>query len=136
MLSGRHFVVTVTVMSAAANSGSCDRAAPFLCGVIEGFYGRPWDRAQRLGLFGRMRRWGLSCFVYAPKDDYKHRAEWRALYDEDEVCDAAEDDRAPGEHIASAPSVLDAYCHVPSRGSGWAHSLRTGSRDEGSIWAL
>src|SRR2546423_5038102 len=52
----------------------------FLCGVAEGFYGRPWPSAQRRQLFAWMRAWGLNTYLYAPKDDLKHRALWRARY--------------------------------------------------------
>lgn len=30
------------------------------------------------------QRFGLNSYVYAPKDDAKHRSRWRDLYDEDE----------------------------------------------------
>ena len=54
-----------------------------LFGVIEGFYGRPWTREQRNSLFKTMSQCkGLNCYMYAPKDDRKHRAAWRELYDE------------------------------------------------------
>lgn len=43
----------------------------FICGVVEGFYGRPWTTSQRKELFGKLNRWGLESYVYAPKDDYK-----------------------------------------------------------------
>lgn len=56
----------------------------FLSGVIEGFYGRPWSCDQRKDLFQQMQEFGFNCYVYAPKDDAKHRAEWRELYSEDE----------------------------------------------------
>jgi protein O-GlcNAcase/histone acetyltransferase len=52
----------------------------FLAGVIEGFYGQPWSQAERLELFGQMTAWGLNTYLYAPKDDLKHRALWRKLY--------------------------------------------------------
>ncbi|MEJ2356515.1 MAG: beta-N-acetylglucosaminidase domain-containing protein [Deinococcales bacterium] len=57
----------------------------FRSGVIEGFYGRPWSEGQRLALFERMRVWGLDTYVYAPKDDVKHRALWREPYDDGEL---------------------------------------------------
>ena len=56
----------------------------FLSGVIEGFYGPPWSLAERSELFKWMSSWGLNTYVYAPKDDLKHRALWR------EPCSAAE----------------------------------------------
>lgn len=57
----------------------------FLCGVIEGFYGRPWTPAQRDRLLGWMRDWRMNTYLFAPKDDIKHRAIWRETYDEVEV---------------------------------------------------
>src|SRR5512137_872252 len=61
------------------------RDAGFLAGVIEGFYGRPWTREERLELFDWMAAFGLTTYLYAPKDDLKHRALWREPYVEDEA---------------------------------------------------
>jgi len=52
----------------------------FLAGVIEGFYGQPWSQAERFELFSWMAAWGLNTYLYAPKDDLKHRAIWRESY--------------------------------------------------------
>ena len=52
----------------------------FLAGVIEGFYGQPWSQTERFQLFAWMALWGLNTYLYAPKDDLKHRAAWRDLY--------------------------------------------------------
>ena len=62
----------------------------FLAGVIEGFYGPPWSRAERLELFDWMARWGLNTYLYAPKDDLKHRAIWREPYSPSEAATLAE----------------------------------------------
>lgn len=59
--------------------------APFLAGVIEGFYGPPWSPAERRELFGRMAAGGLNTYLYAPKDDLKQRARWREDYSETEA---------------------------------------------------
>ncbi len=61
--------------------------ADFLCGAIEGFYGRPWTVQQRLELFSWMQAWGMNTYMYGPKDDLKMRASWRELYDESELSD-------------------------------------------------
>ena len=61
----------------------------FICGVVEGFYGRPWNVRQRHQLFGWMRQWGLNTYLYAPKDDLKHRVRWRDLYAETEAAELA-----------------------------------------------
>jgi len=54
--------------------------ADFLAGVIEGFYGQPWSPDERFELFDWMAAWGLNTYLYAPKDDLKHRALWREVY--------------------------------------------------------
>jgi len=69
-------------------------SADFLAGVIEGFYGPPWSQAERLTLFGWMQAWGLNTYLYAPKDDLKHRALWREPYSAAEAEALAELNRA------------------------------------------
>ncbi|XP_051240849.1 protein O-GlcNAcase [Dicentrarchus labrax] len=60
-------------------------ARRFISGVVEGFYGRPWTMEQRTELFKREQKWGLNTYLYAPKDDYKHRMYWRDLYSPQEA---------------------------------------------------
>ena len=55
------------------------------CGVIEGFYGPPWSWAARTALADRYATEGLPDYIYAPKDDPKHRELWRVLYDDVEL---------------------------------------------------
>ncbi|XP_066534577.1 protein O-GlcNAcase isoform X2 [Hoplias malabaricus] len=57
----------------------------FVSGVVEGFYGRPWTMEQRKELFRRLQKWGLNTYLYAPKDDYKHRMFWREMYSVEEA---------------------------------------------------
>jgi hyaluronoglucosaminidase len=51
-------------------------------GIVEGFYGAPWSHAARLNAITFLAPRGLNAYVYAPKDDPKHRAEWRVPYDD------------------------------------------------------
>lgn len=53
--------------------------------MIEGFYGPPWSWAARTEVMAWCAERGLRDYVYAPKDDPKHRASWRELYDRDEL---------------------------------------------------
>jgi hyaluronoglucosaminidase len=55
-----------------------------LRGVVEGFYGAPWSHRSRLAVVEYLATHSLNAYVYAPKDDAKHRAEWRVPYDDDE----------------------------------------------------
>ncbi|MFO1458169.1 MAG: protein O-GlcNAcase [Verrucomicrobiota bacterium] len=59
----------------------------FLSGVIEGFYGVPWTRPERLELLAWMKAWGLNTYVYGPKDDVHHRTLWREPYPADEAAE-------------------------------------------------
>lgn len=40
--------------------------------------------------FHRQQKWGLNTYLYAPKDDYKHRMFWRELYSVEEAGDYTE----------------------------------------------
>jgi protein O-GlcNAcase/histone acetyltransferase len=64
--------------------------AEFLAGVIEGFYGQPWSLVERAELFDWISAWGLNTYLYAPKDDLKHRAIWRELYSVQEAATLGE----------------------------------------------
>jgi protein O-GlcNAcase/histone acetyltransferase len=61
----------------------------FYAGVVEGFYGRPWNPRQRHQLFCWLQAGGLNTYLYAPKDDLKHRACWRERYNEAESAELA-----------------------------------------------
>lgn len=74
MMNDRHLTSNDT-----NNNGS------FICGVVEGFYGKPWSWEQRKELFKRLKDFKLNSFMYAPKDDTKHRAKWRQPYSEFEA---------------------------------------------------
>ncbi|KAH8264228.1 hypothetical protein KR038_004797 [Drosophila bunnanda] len=76
-------------MADAVGSVQSEGQRQFICGVIEGFYGRPWTTEQRKDLFRKLKSMELHgsspSYMYAPKDDYKHRAFWRELYTVEEA---------------------------------------------------
>lgn len=74
----------VTEANTGQEGGHGSGNAPRVLGVIEGFYGRPWQAGQRRRLFGQMAAWGMNTYLYAPKDDAWHRAVWRDPYPEAE----------------------------------------------------
>ncbi len=51
-------------------------------GIVEGFYGKPWSHRARLDLLSFVGARGMNAYVYAPKDDAKHRSLWREPYDD------------------------------------------------------
>ncbi|XP_054609623.1 protein O-GlcNAcase [Dunckerocampus dactyliophorus] len=81
----------------------------FLCGVVEGFYGRPWSMDQRKVLFHWMQNWGLNTYLYGPKDDLKHRLLWREVY-------------SPEEEGQLRTLISEAH----SRGLGFVYALSPG----------
>jgi hyaluronoglucosaminidase len=50
-------------------------------GVVEGFYGTPWSHDARLEVMSFLAGHGMNAYAYAPKDDARHRTEWRLPYD-------------------------------------------------------
>ena len=62
---------TVTVKDAPRNEWR---------GVIEGFYGEPWTDDFRKDLYAFMGDYKMNAYIYAPKDDPKHREQWRTTY--------------------------------------------------------
>ena len=54
-------------------------------GFIEGYYGNPWSIEDRSDLMTYGGYYKLNAYFYAPKDDPKHRVQWRSLYTEDEL---------------------------------------------------
>ena len=54
-------------------------------GVVEGFYGTPWTHDARLEVISFLAARGMNAYAYAPKDDARHRTEWRVPYDAAEL---------------------------------------------------
>lgn len=69
-----------TASSSSSSSLPLVAESDFLAGVIEGFYGPPWTRAERFELFDWMEAAGLNTYMYGPKDDLHHRNLWRETY--------------------------------------------------------
>jgi len=75
--------------------------------VIEGFYGPPYTHADRLWLIERLGAWGMNRYVYAPKDDPLHRAQWRTPYEPavlHEFAELVDRGRAVGVEVGFAVS--------------------------------
>ena len=54
-------------------------------GIIEGYFGRAWNWADRTGVVSRLAPAGYRFFHYAPKIDAKLRRDWQTLHDASEV---------------------------------------------------
>jgi hypothetical protein len=60
-------------------------------GAVEGYYGPPLAPDARLDLVRWMGPQGFNCYVYSPKHDPYHRAQWREPYPEDRMADGDEE---------------------------------------------
>jgi hyaluronoglucosaminidase len=67
-------------------------------GVIEGFYGPPWTREERLDMVAFAGAEGFNTWVHAPKDDPYHRKLWRDPYPDEKLAELAELVRICNEH--------------------------------------
>ena len=64
-----------------------------LRGIVEGFYGTPWNYDIRADLLNFCGEYDLNSYIYAPKDDPYHRDKWREPY--------------PNEKIAELKNLVD-----------------------------
>ena len=72
-------------------NNSISLAAPIpLRGVIEGFYGTPWQEKERQDILTFCQNKGFNAYIYAPKDDPYHRAKWREPYPETKLLEMQE----------------------------------------------
>ncbi|QIB67418.1 beta-N-acetylglucosaminidase domain-containing protein [Kineobactrum salinum] len=56
----------------------------FLCGVLEGYYGRPWSWQRRFEYADHLARLGLDSYIYAPKADPYLRKSWQCHWPADQ----------------------------------------------------
>ncbi|QWT17973.1 beta-N-acetylglucosaminidase domain-containing protein [Collinsella sp. zg1085] len=85
-------------------------------GFIEGYYGNPWTTKNRVNLMHWGGYYKLNAYVYAPKDDPKHRTDWRDLYTDSEI----QDQLAPQAKAGNASKVRFVYALAPFHDSDGA----------------
>lgn len=54
--------------------------APYLCGIVEGFYGREWSWESRRGYADFLLQQHLNTYLYCPKGDRYLRRDWREAW--------------------------------------------------------
>ncbi|MGW7287142.1 beta-N-acetylglucosaminidase domain-containing protein [Streptomyces sp. NPDC054847] len=78
-------------------------------GTTEGFYGRPWDREQRLAQLDFMGRTKQNRYLYAPGDDPFRQTRWRDPYPAAQRAELRElAERARRNHVTLAWAVAPA----------------------------
>ncbi len=64
------------IMTATGSHNSLKKQQDFPVGIIEGFFGTPWDMRSRMTFIERLPRMGLNFYIYAPKNDPCLRSRW------------------------------------------------------------
>jgi len=85
---------------------------PFLTGIIEGFYGRPWPHEVRLAYVDILHAAGFNTCIYAPKSDAVLRREWGARWNneqEGQLRELASEHRAKGLLWGVGLSPMELY---------------------------
>ena len=49
-------------------------------GLVEGYYGNPYSKENRMALFEMFGRQKMNVYIYGPKDDAYHKSKWREEY--------------------------------------------------------
>lgn len=81
--------VLLCVLAWSAFSRAASAASVPLRGIVEGFYGTPWNEDERLDMIAFCGRIDMNVYVYAPKDDPYHRERWREPYPAEQLEDLA-----------------------------------------------
>lgn len=85
-------------------------------GYVEGFYGTPWSYSDRNKLFSDTAKYKLNTYIYAPKDDPYHKAEWKTLYPDDEAAKVK-------ELVAAAEANNVTFCWTIHPGSNYTYDI-------------
>lgn len=59
-------------------------------GVVEGFYGEPWEHIDRLYMLDYFKEFNFNTYVIAPKNDPQQRLLWRDKLDDEKIVDLIE----------------------------------------------
>ncbi|MFF0739753.1 beta-N-acetylglucosaminidase domain-containing protein [Streptomyces sp. NPDC004111] len=91
---------TATATPRLSSVSVSDHPSMPLRGSIEGFYGPPWTRAERLDHMDFLGQVKSNTYVYAPKDDPYHREKWREPYPAETFAELGElVERATANHV-------------------------------------
>ncbi|HEY8518148.1 MAG TPA: beta-N-acetylglucosaminidase domain-containing protein [Candidatus Binatia bacterium] len=102
---------TALLIAACSDRDVAPSDSPFAVrGVIEGFYGAPYDFVDRAHVIRFIGARGMNAYVYAPKNDPLHRDRWREPYPPEQLAELGELARIGAEsgvrfYFAIAPGI-------------------------------
>lgn len=84
-------------------------------GFIEGYYGNPWSKEDRIELMRFGGDLKLTQYFFAPKDDAYHNSRWRELYPQDKLAEIKEMARMGNQSKTRYVWTLHPFMHNPVR---------------------
>jgi hypothetical protein len=103
-------------------------------GLIEGFYGRPWEQASRLRMINWCARLGFDAYLYAPKADPWLRRRWNEAWPAGELTllrELAEQGAGNGLEVAVGLSPFALYRDYTDAARNTLRERVLGIRDSG-----
>ena len=117
-----------------------DWPSPPTRGVVEGFYGQPFDAGGRAALLYEMAEARQNTYVYGPQNDEEAHGDWFELYDDETLAELGESagiardldiDFAwavrPGQGVFYLLHLADRAASTPTSGASPPRSRRFGA---------
>ncbi len=81
---GTYYGAQTFLQIASANEIMCVTVSDYpdvaTRGMVEGYYGNPYSEEDRKSMFEFFGKQKMNTYIYGPKDDIYHRAQWRKEY--------------------------------------------------------
>lgn len=78
-------LIAQNTMNAHASNSRKVFSEPFSYGIVMGYYGQLWPQEVYADYANYAARYGQKFFIYAPKEDFKLRDDWRIPFSDDEI---------------------------------------------------
>lgn len=92
-------------------------------GFIEGYYGIPWTKDERIELIKFSKIVKGNIYIYAPKDDSYHSTNWRGLYDKNSLSNLKEVIEVAKESKVSFTYSIHPFLYQAINASNYDSSL-------------
>lgn len=94
-------------------------------GFIEGYYGNPWTKDDRVELMKFGGDYKMNQYIYAPKDDPYHNSRWRELYPDSELPKIEALAKAGNESKCSFVFAVHPFMNKPFNFNNYDADLKT-----------
>lgn len=92
-------------------------------GFIEGYYGIPWTTEERIELMKFGGKFKTNIYIYAPKDDPYHSANWRGLYSPADLAELKEQIAAGAQTKTRFAWAIHPFLHAKFTDANFSRDL-------------